>query len=194
MGLAIMILGLALFVGVHGITTQRDLRGRLIGIGGEAVYKMVYAVLAIAGLLLIGFGFGMYREAGLIHIWQPPAWTKHVAALLMVLASILLVAAYVRGRIYVVVKHPMLAAVKAWAVAHLIANGDLGSIILFGTMLTWAVLDRISLKRRSDAGAPPIPVGGWKNDAIAVVGGIVLYLGLAYAFHPIVIGVSLVGA
>lgn len=188
-----MILGLALFIGVHGVSTQRDFRARLIGIGGEAVFKLVYAVAAISGLLLIGFGFGLYREAGLIHIWHPPGWTKHVTALLMVLASILLVAAYSRGRIYLAVKHPMLTAVKAWAVGHLIANGDLGSIILFGTMLAWAVFDRISLKRRTDAGGPQIPVGGLKNDAIAVVGGLIVYLGLAYAFHPFVIGVSVVG-
>jgi uncharacterized membrane protein len=194
MGLAMMILGLVLFIGVHVVTTRRDLRARLIGIGGEAVYKIGYAVLAIGGLLLIGYGFGAYRADGWIDVWYPPKWTKHLAALLMLPVAILLAAAYSRGRIYRAVKHPMITAVKLWAVAHLIANGDLGSIILFGSLLAWAVYDRISLKRRSDAGGPPIPVGGLKNDVIAIVAGVVLYLALAFVFHPYVVGVAVFGA
>jgi uncharacterized membrane protein len=88
----------------------------------------------------------------------------------------------------------MITAVKLWAAAHLLANGDLGSIILFGSLLGWAVFDRISLKHRSDPGGPPIPVGGVKNDLVAVAIGIVVYLALAFAFHPIVIGVPVFGA
>jgi uncharacterized membrane protein len=87
----------------------------------------------------------------------------------------------------------MLAGIKLWAVAHLLANGDLGSIVLFGSFLGWAVFDRISLKHRADAGAPPIPVGGLGNDVIAVVIGFIAYLALAFAFHPVVIGVPVVG-
>jgi uncharacterized membrane protein len=87
----------------------------------------------------------------------------------------------------------MLAGVKLWAASHLLANGDLGSIILFGSFLGWSVFDRISLKRRTDPGAPPIPVGGLGNDLIAVAVGLVAYLALAFAFHPIVIGVPVVG-
>ncbi|ABD87829.1 NnrU family protein [Rhodopseudomonas palustris] len=194
MGLAIMILGLALFVGVHAVTTQRDLRARLIGFGGDAVYKIGYAILAIVGIALISYGFGSYRAAGMIDIWHPPLWTKHLAAALMLPAVIMVVSAYLRGRIYTTLKHPMLTGVKTWAVAHLIANGDLGSIILFGTLLGWAVFDRISLKRRSDPGSPPIPVGGPKNDLIAIAVGIIAYLALAFAFHPVVIGVPVFGA
>jgi len=190
MGLVVMILGLVLFIGTHIVTTQRDLRARLIGIGGEAVYKVGYALLALAGIVLISYGFGEYRTAGMIDLWHPPKWTKHVTAALMLPAVILLVAAYSRGRIYTAVKHPMITAVKLWAAAHLLANGDLGSIILFGAFLAWAVFDRISLKRRADPGGPPIPVGGPKNDAIAIAIGIVAYLALAFVFHPMVIGVS----
>jgi uncharacterized membrane protein len=87
----------------------------------------------------------------------------------------------------------MLAGVKLWALAHLLANGDLGSIILFGSVLAWAVYDRISLKHRADSGAPPIPVGGVGNDLVAVAVGIVAYLALAFAFHPLVIGVPVIG-
>jgi uncharacterized membrane protein len=103
------------------------------------------------------------------------------------------VASYIRGRIYTRLKHPMLAGIKLWAAAHLLANGDLGSIILFGSFLGWAVFDRISLKHRADSGAPPIPVGGPSNDLIAVAVGIVAYLALAFAFHPVVIGVPVFG-
>ena len=99
-------------------------------------------------------------------------------------ASIAVVAAYIPGNIKRVLKHPMLVGVKIWAVAHLCANGDLGGIILFGSVLAWAVYDRITLKRRSDAGAPPIPVGGRRNDIIAVVVGTIVYLALGFVFHP----------
>ncbi len=111
----------------------------------------------------------------------------------MLPAVILVVAAYIRGRIYTTLKHPMLSGIKLWAAAHLLANGDLGSIILFGSFLGWAVYDRISLKHRADAGAPPIPVGGPTNDLIAVAVGIVAYLALGFAFHPAVIGVPVFG-
>lgn len=194
MGLGMMVLGLVLFIGTHTVTTQRNLRARLIGIGGEAVYKVGYAILAIAGIVLIAYGFGAYRAAGMIDVWHPPQWTKHLTAALMLPVAILLVAAYARGRIYHWVRHPMITAVKLWAVAHLISNGDLGSIILFGSLLAWAVYDRISLKRRSDPGGPPIPVGGPKNDVIAIVVGVVVYLGLAFLFHPYVVGVPVIGA
>jgi uncharacterized membrane protein len=193
MGLLVMILGLVLFLGVHALTTQRELRARLIGSVGERGYKTGYALVALAGLVLIVWGFADYRAAGMIDLWDPPRWLKHVSVALMLPAVILVVAAYLRGRIYTALKHPMLAGVKLWAAAHLLANGDLGSIILFGSFLGWAVFDRISLKHRADAGAAPIPVGGTGNDLIAVAVGVVAYLALAFVFHPVVIGVPVVG-
>jgi uncharacterized membrane protein len=193
MGLLVMILGLVLFLGTHALTTQRKWRAGLIASWGEPSYKIGYALLSLAGLVLIGWGFSDYRAGGLVEIWTPPKALKHITVALMLPAVILLVAAYIRGRIYTTVKHPMLTAVKLWAAAHLLANGDLGGIILFGSFLGWAVFDRISLKRRADAGAPPIPVGGFGNDLIAVAVGIVVYLALAFAFHPIVIGVPVMG-
>jgi uncharacterized membrane protein len=194
MGLLVMIVGLVLFLGVHTLTTRRELRARLIASTGEGGYKIGYAIVSIAGLALIVWGFAHYRATGWIGIWTPPTALKHVTVALMLPAVILVVAAYIRGRIYTALKHPMLTGVKLWAAAHLLANGDLGSIILFGSFLGWAVFDRISLKRRTDAGSPPIPVGGPANDLIAVAVGIVAYLALAFAFHPVVIGVPVVGA
>jgi uncharacterized membrane protein len=188
-----MILGLVLFLGVHTLTTQRDLRASCIASVGEGGYKIGYALASLAGLALIIWGFAHYRATGMINVWYPPKFLKHITVALMLPAVILVVASYIRGRIYTTLKHPMLAGIKLWAAAHLLANGDLGSIILFGSFLGWAVFDRISLKRRTDAGAPPIPVGGVTNDLIAVAVGFVAYLALAFAFHPVVIGVPVVG-
>jgi uncharacterized membrane protein len=193
MGLLVMILGLVLFLGVHALTTQREVRARVIASAGEGGYKIGYSLVSAAGLALIVWGFARYRATGWIDVWVPPTALKHLAVALMLPAVILVVASYIRGRIYTTLKHPMLAGVKLWAAAHLIANGDLGSIILFGSFLGWAVFDRISLKRRGDAGAPPIPVGGPANDLIAIAVGVVAYLALAFAFHPVVIGVPVVG-
>jgi len=192
-GLVVMIVGLVLFLGIHTLTTQRDLRARLIKSMGESGYKIAYALVSLAGFALIVWGFAHYRAAGLWPVWSPPRALKHLNTALMLPAVILVVAAYLRGRIYTAVKHPMLAGVKLWAFGHLLANGDLGGIILFGSFLAWAVFDRISLKRRADAGGPPIPVGGVSNDLIAVAVGIVVYPALAFAFHPVVIGVPVIG-
>lgn len=193
MGLLVMILGLILFLGVHTLTTQRAMRAKLIGSLGEGGYKIAYSVASVAGLALVTWGFSMYRATGWIDVWNPPTAFKHIALALMLPAVIMVVASYIRGRIYTTLKHPMLTGVKLWAAAHLLANGDLGSIILFGSFLAWAVFDRISLKRRTDAGGPPIPVGGPANDLIAIAVGVVAYLALAFAFHPAVIGVPVVG-
>jgi uncharacterized membrane protein len=193
MGLAVMILGLILFLGVHTLTTRRKLRAQVIAATGEGSYKIGYTLLSVAGLALVTWGFSRYRATGWIDVWNPPIALKHITVALMLPAVILVVASYIRGRIYTTLKHPMLTGVKLWAAAHLLANGDLGSIILFGSFLAWAVYDRISLKHRPDAGAPPIPVGGPGNDLIAIAVGIVAYLALAFAFHPVAIGVPVVG-
>ncbi len=194
MGLALMLLGLALFMGAHVFTTMRDARASALALLGEPGYKAIYGLVSLAGLVLISWGFSQYRATGWINVWYPPVAFKHLTLALMLPASIMIVAAYIRGRIYLTLKHPMLTAVKLWALAHLLANGDLGSIILFGSFLAWAVYDRISLKHRTDAGGPPIPVGGIQNDLIAIAVGVVVYLALAFAFHPVVIGVPVVGA
>jgi uncharacterized membrane protein len=189
MGLAIEILGLVVFLGAHVFVTMRGHRAALIDSVGRGAYMGLFSVVSIVGLVLIGYGFARYRAEGLIPLWYPPPWTRHIVVALMWPASIAVVAAYVPGNIKRALKHPMLVGVKIWAFAHLCANGDLGGIILFGTVLAWAVYDRITLKRRTDAGAPPIPVGGWRNDTIAVVVGTILYLGLGFLFHPYVVGV-----
>jgi uncharacterized membrane protein len=193
-GLLVMILGLVLFLGAHVFTTMREARARAIAFMGEGPYKIAYALVSAVGLALIVWGFAHYRGPDWIQLWTPPKALKHLNVFLMLPATILVAASYIRGRIYVTLKHPMLAGVKLWAFGHLLANGDLGGIILFGSFLAWAVYDRISLKRRTDPGAPPIPIGGIGNDLIAVAVGVVAYLALAFAFHPVVIGVPVMGS
>jgi uncharacterized membrane protein len=194
MGLLIMILGLVLFLGSHTFVTFRTERAAVMARIGEGPYKGLFSLASIAGILLIAYGFADYRAGGLIPVWFPPIWTRHLAAALVWPAIILVTAAYIRGDIQRLLKHPMLAGVKLWAVAHLIANGDLGGIVLFGTVLAWAVYDRITLKRRADPGAPPIPNRGRRNDIIALVVGTLLYLALGLWFHPYVIGLTVFGS
>jgi uncharacterized membrane protein len=188
MGLAVLILGLALFIGTHVFVTMREQRAAVIKQMGEWSYKGLFSLVALAGLFLIGWGFGQYRASGWVDIWYPPSWSRHATVLLTWPAIICVTAAYIPGDIKRTLKHPMLVGVKLWAVAHLISNGDLGSIILFGSILAWAVYDRITLKRRTDPGAPPIPVAGRRNDIIAIVVGTIVYFALGLVFHPLVIG------
>jgi uncharacterized membrane protein len=194
MGLLVLILGLALFIVPHVFVTRREARAAAVARFGEGPYKGVFSLISIVGVILIGWGFASYRASGWIDVWSPPSWTRHLAALLVWPAIVFLVAAYIPGNIKRRLKHPMLVGVKLWALAHLIANGDLGSILLFGGILGWAVFDRISLKRRSDPGAPPIPIGGWGNDVAALIVGTLVYLALGFLFHPLVIGVPAFGS
>lgn len=194
MGLAVLVLGLALFIGAHVVVSLRDRRAALIARLGEWPYKGVMSAVSILGVVLIGWGFAEYRAGGeWIELYVPPTWARHLSAVLVWPAVIMVTAAYIPGNIKRVLKHPMLSGVKLWAVAHLISNGDLGSVLIFGSILAWAVYDRISLKRRTDPGAPPIPVGGRRNDILAVVVGTILYLALAFVFHPLVIGRAVFG-
>jgi uncharacterized membrane protein len=193
MGLAILVVGLIVFLGGHAFVTCRAQRAAVIARIGEGPYKGLFALVAAIGLILIGYGFAVYRTTGWVDVWYPPRWTHYITQLLMWPASIFVVAAYIRGDLWRALKHPMLVGVKTWAVAHLISNGDLGSIVLFGSVLAWAVFDRITLKRRTDAGAPLIPADGRRRDLIAIAVGTALYLALGFIFHPLVVGAPVFG-
>ena len=160
---------------------------------GRGPYLGLFTVVSIVGLVLIGYGFARYRAEGLIPLWYPPAWTRQIVVALMWPASIAVVAAYIPGDIKRVLKHPMLVGVKLWAFAHLCANGDLGGIILFGSVLAWAVYDRITLKAQHRLRGTADSAGGRRNDIIAIVVGTILYLALGFVFHPIVIGLPAFG-
>lgn len=193
MGIATLVLGLVLFLASHILVTRRVQRDALVKQLGEWPYKGLFALVAIAGLVLISMGFARYRATEWIDVWYPPNWTRHLNVLLMWPAMICVTAAYIPGDIKRTLKHPMLVGVKLWAVGHLICNGDLGGMILFGSILAWAVYDRISLKHRFDRGAPPIPIGGRRNDWMAVIVGTIIYLAVGLVFHPLVIGVPAFG-
>jgi uncharacterized membrane protein len=192
MGLITLLLGLIVFFAPHVFVTRRDARSRLIARIGEGPYKVAFSVISAIGIGLIAYGFARYRATDWINLWYPPVWTRHLSLLLNWVAIICVTAAYIPGNIKRVLKHPMLVGVKLWAFAHLISNGDLGSIILFGSFLAWAVFDRITLKRRSDPGAPVTRQGGLSGDVIAVVVGTVAYAALIFLFHPFVIGVPVI--
>jgi uncharacterized membrane protein len=191
MGLLILLCGLALFIGAHLFVTMRERRAALIARVGEGPYKLGFSLISVLGIVLIAYGFGLYRATGWVDLWSPPRWTRHLAALLMWPAVVLLLAAYLPGYIKRAAKHPMLVGVKLWALAHLLTNGDLGSMLLFGSFLAWAVYDRIAVKRREATGqiSTSPAAGGWSNDLIAVVVGTLVYLALGLVFHPVAIGV-----
>ncbi len=189
--MSILILGLVIFLGVHTLTTLRERRTALIERMGVNSYKLVYSIGSLIGLVLIVYGFGAYRASGYINVWNAPVWTRHLAIPLVWVAFVALAAAYApAGKIKGMLKHPMLVGVKTWALAHLLANGDLGSIILFGSLLGWAVYDRIAVKKRGDKGASPAPFGA--GDGIAIGVG-TLAFGLMLWLHPVLIGVRVIG-
>ncbi|HSP48677.1 MAG TPA: NnrU family protein [Pseudolabrys sp.] len=192
MGRLILVLGLAVFFATHIFVTFRDARAAAMARLGQNGYRGVFALVSIVGLALIVWGYGEYHAHELIQIWAPPTFMRHITEGLMLFAVIFFTAAFIPSHIKAKLKHPMLASVKTWALAHLLSNGDLGSILLFGSFLAWGVYARIAAKRRGDAGTTSAPTG-WTNDAIVVVLGIVIYLALGYAFHPMVIGVPVFG-
>src|ERR1044072_7451230 len=192
MGLAILIAGLVVFLGAHTFVTARRTRAAAIAWIGRPAYYALFGVKAVFGVVLIAWGFAVYRRTGWIDIWSPPAFMRHITIGLMWFSVILVLAAYLPGHIKKWTKHPMLAAVKIWAFAHLLSNGDLGSILLFGSILAWGVYARIAVKRREAAGeiTNTVPVDrGWTNDMVAIALGTFIYLALAYVFHPVMIGV-----
>ena len=192
MGLGILVLGLAVFLATHVFVSFRGARADAIARLGLHPYRVLFGLVSLAGLALIVWGYGQYRAHELIQLWSPPAFMRHVTVGLMLFAVIFAVAAFIPSHIKTRLKHPMLASIKTWALAHLLSNGDLGSILLFGGFLAWGVYARIAAKRRGDVGPKGAPAG-WFNDALVIAIGVVVYLALGYAFHPVVIGVPVFG-
>ena len=189
--MTILILGLVIFLGMHSIAifapaSRERLRSRF----GDNGWKGIYSVISLIGFVLLLYGFGLARQTPIV-LYVPPAWLRHVTFLFMLPVFPLLIAAYLPGRIKTATKHPMLAAVKFWAFGHLLSNGMLADVLLFGGFLAWAVLDRISLKRRVQVinTAPP----GRFNDVIAVVVGLALYAFFILWAHVRLFGVSPLG-
>jgi uncharacterized membrane protein len=186
-----LVSGIIIFLGVHTLTTLREPRAALIGRLGEGAYKGLYSVVAVIGFVLIYWGFSLYRAHDWVQIWTPPSWTRHLTITLMWFAFVALACmGKAPSRIRGWLRHPMLVAIKIWALAHLIANGDLGALVLFGSFLAWAVFDRIAVKRRGDLGAPRV-TSFTRADGVALVAGTLAYVAMIF-LHPYLIGVSVV--
>jgi uncharacterized membrane protein len=190
--MALFLVGLVLFLGVHSVAIVAPAWRDAQVARNERAWKGLYALLSIAGFALLIYGYGIARQTPVV-LWTPPTAMRHIALLLMLPAFPLLLAAYLPGRIKTATRHPMLLSVKLWAAAHLLANGTLVDVTLFGAFLVWAVLDRIAVKRRAMPraipGAPPSAL----NDAIALVGGLAIYAAFLAGVHRWMIGVSALG-
>jgi uncharacterized membrane protein len=187
--MSILVIGIALFLGMHSVSiVTPGLRARAIASMGPNRWRGVYSLVSAAGFVLILYGFHLARQAPVV-LYVPPAWMRYVTLLLMLPVFPLLLAAYLPGRIKTAMKHPMLAAVKFWAFAHLLSNGFLSDVLLFGAFLVWAIFDRISLKRRPPQTIRTAPQGRL-NDLIAVIAGLALYVIFILWAHVRLFGTS----
>lgn len=189
--MVVMLFGLVVFLGVHILVSLRGVRADLIDWLGAAQYRGFFSLLALSGLGLTAYGFGLWRAAGSLSIWDPPSVLRHIVVLLMVPACLAAVCVIVPSHLRARLKHPGLVTVKIWAFGHLMANGDAASMVLFGSVLAWAVYARIAARRRTES-LPSAPVGHG-GDVIVVAGGLALYAVLVFWFHPYVIGMPVIG-
>jgi len=187
-----LIVGLSLFLGVHSIAmVGRRSREQMVLRLGKAGYQGIYSLVSLAGLALVVWGFGLARETPSL-LYAPPVWLRHLALLLMVPVFPLFLATYLPGRLHAWTgQHPMLAAVALWALAHLLANGFLAEVVLFGAFLLWSVADRISMAWREPLPVPGAPPGAF-NDLIAIAGGLGVYVAFVLWLHVWLIGVPVV--
>lgn len=189
-----LIVGLALFLGIHLLPTNPALRDGLVARFGAGTYKIGFSLISLIGLVVIVLGY--YKMQHLYPgknpvLFEPPVWTRHITLALMLPAMIFLVASQIPSRIRNGVRHPMLLAIKLWALGHLLSNGDVASLLLFGSFLAYAVYDRISVKKRGALG----PLGAKQpgsilNDVLVVVIGVALYAALIFGGHAWLFGVA----
>jgi uncharacterized membrane protein len=185
-----LIIGLVIFLGVHSVRIfADDWRRQQITRMGENKWKIGYSLMSAVGLALIVWGYGVARETPVV-LWNPPTGMRHLAALLTLVAFILLAATYVpRNQIKARFHHPMVLGVKAWALAHLLANGTVADVLLFGAFLAWAVMSFIAARRRDRAAATTYPAGAMSGTLIAVVVGVFAWVAFAFWLHGPLIGV-----
>lgn len=190
--MALLVLGIVIFLGMHLVrVVAPGVRTSFIERNGKNAWMGIYAVISLVGLGLIIYGFGEARAVtGMLY--NPPVILKHISLLLMLLAFICLAAGFLpAGRIAVAVKHPQILSIKIWALAHLLANGETSSVLLFGSFLAWAVVMRISMKRRQRAGELVLPVfRSTRYDVAAVAIGGIAYLLFLWKLHEWLIGVA----
>ena len=186
--MSMLVIGLALFLGAHSISIINvGARDRWAEKIGQWPWKGIYSLVALPGFVLIVWGYGLARQDPIV-LYVAPIWLRHVAITLLIFVFPLLVAAYLPGRIKSTLKHPMLTATIIWALAHLLVNGTLADLVLFGSFLVWALADRMSFRHRRQRAGPDVPPRRI-NDGIAIAVGLVIY-GLFVAWlHEALIGV-----
>ena len=191
----LLVVGLALFLGVHSTRIVAEgWRTSMVQRLGETPWKAIYSVVSIVGFVLVVWGYGLARQNPVVLWPQPPVAMRHVASLLTLAAFVLLVAAYVPGnQIKAKLRHPMILGVKAWALAHLLANNTLADVLLFGSFLVWAVLDFRSSRKRDRSLATVPPAGTLPRTIVAVVVGAVAWAVFAFWLHARWIGVAPMG-
>jgi uncharacterized membrane protein len=189
-----LILGLIIFIGMHSVRiVADDFRTRQIAKVGARTWKAMHAAVSIVGFLLLVIGYGIARGESVL-VWNPPLWTHYVAILLTIPAFILFAASSIPGtRIRAKAGHPLLAGVKTWSFAHLIANGTLADILLFGAFLLWSIAAYASARRRDRKAGTLYPVGPVTRDVMAIIAGSVAWAVFAFWLHGLLIGVSPLG-
>jgi len=192
--MSLLIVGLVLFLGVHSVRIVADgWRSQMLARLGEGAWKGLYSVVSLVGLVLVVWGYGLARQEPVV-LWNPPVAMRHAASLVTLVAFILLAAAYVpRNALKAKLHHPMVLGVKAWALAHLISNGNLADVLLFGAFLLWAVLDFRAARQRDRALGTSYPSGTLAGTGIAVVLGLVAWAAFAFWAHALLIGISPMG-
>ena len=189
MGTVTLLAGMAIFFGVHSVSIVAPAwRDRMVARLGEPAWKGVYAIASVVGFILMIRGYSHAKLDPTV-VYEPAYWLRHLAAIVMVPVFPLLLSTYFPGRIKAAAQHPMLAATKLWAAAHLLANGMLPDVLLFGGFLAWAIVDRISLKHRPVRPIKALPERRF-NDLVAVVAGFALYVWFIAWAHYRLFGVS----
>ena len=186
-----LVLGLVLFLGIHSLRiVADDWRNARVAAMGRNGWKALHVLVSLAGLALMVWGYGVARMTPVV-LWQSPVWARHAAGLLTLVAFCLVVAAYVpSSRIRGLVGHPMVAGLKLWAFGHLLANGTLADLVLFGSLLAWAVVDFTSLRRRDRAAGTIRDRGAWVNDLLTVLVAVVAWYTFAFYVHAPLIGAT----
>jgi len=188
--MTLLLVGLVLFLGIHSVRIFAEgLRTSGVASMGLLGWKAVYSTVSIAGFVFIVYGYGLAREAP-VDLWAPPVWTRHLASLLTLPVFILIAAAYIPGtRIKAALGHPMILGVKSWALAHLLSNGRLADVILFGSFLAWAILDYRAARKRDRQQGITYRAEEITRDIAAFAIGIAAWAAFALVLHGPLIGV-----
>jgi uncharacterized membrane protein len=188
--MTLLVAGLVLFLGTHSLRIVADpWRTSMIARIGRNPWRGLYSVVSLVGFALVIWGYGQARLDPVV-VWSPPAWTRHATSLLVLPAFVLIAAGNIPGtRIRAALGHPMVLGTKLWAFAHLLSNGTLADVVLFGAFLAWAIADYASSRRRDRAAGTVVPPGTSGRDATAIAIGTLAWFAFAFWLHGPLIGV-----